>query len=141
MKKTCDKYVNFLKVGAVFFALSAVFAVLLVFFFDTNVFLSLALLLCFMILTNGGRSISLSIAALKLRDKIDVGLCSALTNAAASIASGVIPKLFTMLIDNPALTASENWANAFTVVAVWNVAVVLAILALVFLIKRINTKK
>ena len=139
--KACDKHVNFLKVGAVFFALSAVFAVLLVFFFDTNVFLSLALLLCFMILTNGGRSISLSIAALKLRDKIDVGLCSALTNAAASIASGVIPKLFTMLIDNPALSASQNWANAFTVVAVWNVAVVVAILALIFLIKRINTKK
>ena len=139
--RVCDKHRNFLAVGMGFFGLSAIFAILLLFFFDVHIVLSLILLLTFMILTNGGRSISLSIAALKLRDKIDVGLCSALTNAAASIASGVIPKLFTMIIDKPAFSPVENWTNAFTLIAVWNVVVVAVLIGLILWIKYINRKK
>ena len=138
--KQCDKHKNFLAVGAVFYVLSVIFALLLVFFFNTNVFLSLGLLLCFMILTNGARSISLSIAALKLRDKIDVGLCSALTNATASIASGIIPKLFTMLIDNPALSIYQNWKNAFIAITLWNTVIVLSLIALILWVKWLNRK-
>ena len=139
--KVCDKHRNFLAVGVGFFGLSAVFAVLLLFLFDVHIVLSLVLLLAFMVLTNGGRSISLSIAALKLRDKIDVGVCSVLTNAAASIASGVIPKLFTMIIDNPTLSPVENWTNAFTLITVWNVVVVAVLVGLILWIKYINRKK
>lgn len=139
--KVCDKHRNFLAVGVGFFGLSAIFAVLLLFLFDVHIVLSLVLLLAFMVLTNGGRSISISIAALKLRDKIDVGVCSVLTNAAASIASGVIPKLFTMIIDNPTLSPVENWTNAFTLITVWNVVVVAVLVGLILWIKYINRKK
>ena len=139
--KVCDKHRNFLAVGVGFFGLSAIFAVLLLFLFDVHIVLSLVLLLAFMVLTNGGRSISFSIAALKLRDKIDVGVCSVLTNAAGSIASGVIPKLFTMIIDNPTLSPVENWTNAFTLITVWNVVVVAVLVGLILWIKYINRKK
>ena len=139
--KVCDKHRNFLAVGVGFFGLSAVFAVLLLFLFDVHIVLSLVLLLAFMVLTNGGRSISLSIAALKLRDKIDVGVCSVLTNAAASIASGVIPKLFTMIIDKPALSPVENWTNAFMLIAIWNIVVVAVLIGLILWIKYINRNK
>lgn len=139
--RACDKHTNFLTVGLVFFGLSAIFAVLLWFVFDVNIVLSLVLLLAFMILTNGGRSISLSISALKLRNKIDVGFYCAITNAAASIAAGVMPKLFTMIIDNPELSAVQNWTNAFMLIAVSNVAIVLSIIGLILLVKYVNRKK
>lgn len=136
----CDKHKNFIKVGAVFFGLALVFVLLLVFFFDVNIILSLALILAFLVLTNGGRSISLSIAATKMRDKLDSGRYSTLVNAAASIASGVIPKLFTTIIDNAQRTAQQNWQIAFIVLVIFTVIVVTALLALILWIKYLNKK-
>ena len=137
----CDKHKNFLVVGTVFFALALITSVLLLLFFQSSVVLSIALLLLYLVLTNGGRSISLSIIALKLRDKIDTGVYSTLVNAAASIATGVIPKLFTALVDNPAFSPVQNWTNSFIVLTVANAIVVAILICLIFLIKRVNEKK
>jgi predicted MFS family arabinose efflux permease len=133
----CDKHENFILVGAVFFGLSFVVALLLLLFFETSVFLSMALLLLYLILTNGGRSISLSIVGLKLRDKIDTGVYSTLVNAAASISAGVIPKLFTSIVDNSS-SITQNWLNAFTVLTVSNAIVVIILIALAILIKKLK---
>ena len=138
--RACVKCTNFLHVATVFFGLALVFATILLFVFDFNIFLSLALILAFMILTNGGRSISLSIAALQMRDKIDAGLCSTLVNAAASIATGVMPKIFTQILDNPTRTVLQNWTNAFTIVVIWNVATVAIIVGLALWVKYLNKK-
>lgn len=136
----CDRHKNFITVGLGFFGLALVFALLLLFFFDVNIGLSLVLILAFLILTNGGRSITLSIVSLKLRDKIDAGVYSTLTNVAASIASGLIPKLFTSVIDNAALSVHQNWTNALLAVVVWNVVVVAILIGLILWVKYLNKK-
>ena len=136
----CDKHPNFISVGTVFFGLAFVLSFLLLFLFDKNIVLSMALLLAYLVCTNGGRSICLSIAALKLRDKIDSGVYSTLINAAASIATGIIPKIFTAIVDNSTLSIIENWTNAFAVMTVCNAVVVSILIGLLLWVKYLNKK-
>jgi hypothetical protein len=74
---------------------------------------------------------------LKLRDKIDTGVYSTLVNAAASISAGVIPKLFTSIVDNSS-SITQNWLNAFTVLTVSNAIVVIILITLAILIKKLK---
>lgn len=136
----CEKERNFIKVGTGFFALTLVFSTALLFFFDVNIILSMFFILMFLILANGGRSICLTIAPLKMRDKIDTGMYSALTNAAASISTGIMPKLFTSIIDNPLLSIHKNWTNAFTLMVLWNLLVVAILVGLILWVKVLNKK-
>ncbi len=136
----CDKQKNFIFVGSLFFGAAFVLSILLLFFFNVNIILSIFLLLVYLILTNGGRSISLSIAALKMRDKIDSGIYSTLVNAASSIATGIVPKLFTAIVDNAELSPVQSWTNAFTVMAICNAVVVATLIGLLLWVKYLNKK-
>ena len=137
----CEKHKNFLWVAVVIFSISLIFPVLLIFLFDIDfIYLPLAIYLGFLIFTNGGRSISLSIAALKVRDKIDTGIYSSLVNASASISTGIAPNILTKIIDNPNLTARQNWLNSFIVTLGIGVFTVLLLIALALWVKWLNKK-
>ena len=137
---TCEKHKNFIAVGAVFFGAAFLVSLLLFFLFDLSVVLSMSLLLIYLILTNGGRSISLSVAAFKLRDKIDTGVYSTLVNSAASIAAGLIPKLFTSIVDNTNLSPTQNWSNAFMVLMLVNALIFMALIGIILWVKALNKK-
>ncbi len=137
----CEKHKNFLWVAVVIFSISLIFPLLLIFLFDIDfIYLPLAIYLGFLIFTNGGRSISLSIAALKVRDKIDTGIYSSLVNASASISTGIAPKILTKIIDNPNLSTRQNWLNSFIVTLCIGVFTVLLLIALALWVRRLNKK-
>lgn len=142
----CEKYTNFLKVGLVFFGIALLCSIVLLVLYSLNVnhFILLVLFyVIFLVTVNGGRSISMSIAALRMRDKIDTGVYSTMVNAAASISAGLAPKVFVLLI-NPKVTdpllIHQNWINAFTMAVILGTVTVLGILALIIWIKRLNKK-
>ncbi len=136
----CEKERNFIKVGTLFFILTLIFSTALLFFFDVNIILSMFFILMFLILVNGGRSVCLTVAPFKMRDKIDTGIYSALTNAAASISAGLMPKIFTSIVDNPLLSIHKNWTNAFLVMTLWNLLVVACFICLILWVKALNKK-
>ena len=121
--------------------MSAVFALLLLLFFDSSVAVALILILIFLVLVNGGRSISLSIAALRMRRKIDAGVYSTLVNAVASVAAGVSPKIITRLLDDSSLSTAESWRLSFLIILLINVGIILILALLAIWVKLINRKK
>jgi len=144
--RACEKQTNFLKVAFVFFGLALLCSVALLVLSILNVQTFAVLVvfyLLFLVLTNGGRTISLSVAALKMRDKIDTGVYSTMVNVAASVSAGVAPKIYTIIV-NPEATAPalihQNWINAFTVSVVLGAITVSCIAFLIVWIKRLNKK-
>lgn len=144
--RACEKQANFLKVSLIFFvpALLCAVALLTLSIFNVEVFaLLLVLYTLFLILVNGGRTISLSVAGLRMRDKIDTGVYTTMVNVAASIAAGLAPKLFTIIIKpevtDPALL-HQNWINAFIISVILGSILVSCIVGLIFWVKRLNKK-
>lgn len=138
---SCERRRNFVVVGIAYFSLSAVFGALLLLLFDSNVVIALGLILIFLILVNGGRSISLSIAALRMRRKIDAGVYSTLVNSVASIAAGVAPKVITRILDDNSLTTVESWRMSFLILLICNVAIVALLALLALWIKLANRNR
>lgn len=139
--KFCEKHRNFITVAFVFFFAAFIFAIALLLFFNANIMLSLVLTVFFLILTNGGRSVSLSIAALRMRSKIDTGVYSTLVNAAASLSSGIAPKLLSIILDNSEYSTVKSWSVSFSVIAALSAAVVISLLLINLWIYLINRKK
>lgn len=138
----CEKHTNFLKVGLVFFGLaltSATILLVLALLKVEAVFLYFAFYLFFLILTNGGRSILLSIIALRMRDKINTGVYSTIVNAAASISAGVAPYIFTEIVKDTS-NVFASWTNAFSVSFGLSLFIVLSIVALLIFVKKLNKK-
>ena len=133
----CEKHKNFIFVGGTLCAISSVFLLLLTLFFEVNVILSLLLFVIFLIISNGARSISLSIAALKERSVIDTGTYTIAVNSFASIAMGFAPKFMSTILDNPTLTISQSWRLSFTICLV----ALVALSALLFVIGYISNRR
>lgn len=138
----CEKHTNFLKVGGVFFGISLLCAIVLLTLAVLKVeyvFLYFVFYLLFLICTNGGRSILLSIISLRMRDKINTGVYTTIVNAAASISAGVAPHIFTAIVKGSA-DKFLNWTNAFAVSFGLSIFVVIVIVALLILVKKLNKK-
>ncbi len=139
--RSCERHRNFIAVAGVYFGISLLFAILTLIFFDKNVVISLAAVVLFIVFVNGGRSVTLSIASIKMRKKIDTAVFSTAVNAISSIASGISPKFVTKILDNTTYTTVESWRMAFLVIVLWNMATVFALALLVMLVKLINRKR
>jgi hypothetical protein len=128
--KACEKHTNFLKVGLVIFTLSLLctISILLLSIFSANTFIiPLILYALFLILVNGGRTIPMSIVAFKMRDRIDSGVYSTISNVAASISAGFAPKIYTIIIkpeETSALLTNQNWINAFIVSTILGIIII-----------------
>jgi sugar phosphate permease len=138
MVKVCDRFRDFIKVSFVGTLICLMFLLPLLFFFNTSVWLSLALFLAFLIVLNGIRSVTLSIASLKLRDRLDTGLYSTVVNVPSSLFTGVGPKLFTIVVDNPALSITQNWTNAFLFGTIWCAVTMALLIGCIFLVKLLH---
>lgn len=138
---SCEKHKNFILVGAVYFGISAVLSLLIVLFYEASIVLSLLLLLLFLVVCNGARMITMSIIALRLRKKINTGVLSAALNAAASLASGIAPRVVASILDNESLSVSDSWQTAFLLIFILNLVIVAAILLIELWVYLINRKK
>jgi hypothetical protein len=138
---SCEKHKNFILVGAVYFGISAILSLLAVFFYDSHIIVSMAILLSFLIVCNGARMITMSIIALKMRKKINTGVLSAALNAAASLASGIAPRVIASILDNESFGVSESWQNSFILIFALNFVIVAAILLIELWVYLINRKK
>ena len=136
----CERHNNFITVGAVHFGAAMLVALLLLLLFELNVILSLILMILFLTIVNGGRSISLSIAALRMRQKIDSGVYTTLVNVAASIVAGLSPKLVAMILDNQLLSVADSWHWSLAMILAWSALTVVALLVILFGVKRLNKK-
>ena len=95
----CNKDRNFVKQGLLFMFIVLPIPLLLMFLYDSHFIVALALTIAFVILTNGVKAIAISIIAFKMRMQINAGSYSAIANAIASIAAGVMPVVIGKLID------------------------------------------
>ncbi len=138
--RVCEWHKNFITVCAICFSVAFLLMMLIALFFDSNIILSLTLLVLYLVVVNGGRSVSLSIAALRMREKIDTGVYTTLINAAASIVAGLAPKLITSILDREELSATESWQSAFFTVLIWNIVIVVSLFALRFVVKLLNRR-
>lgn len=144
--RLCEKFTNFLKVGLAFFSLSLLVSVILLVLFYLKirvVSISLILYALYLIIVNGGRTISLSIAALRMRDKINTGIYSTMVNVLASVSAGLAPKIYTQIIDPTATNSAvihQNWINVFSVSVILGTIVVITLITLLIWIKRLNKK-
>ncbi len=138
---SCEKHKNFILVGAVYFGISAFISLLIVFFYDSYLVVSLLLLLAFLVVCNGARMITMSIIALRLRKKINTGVLSVSMNVTASIASGLAPRIIASILDNESLTTSESWQSSFLLIFILNLVIVLAILLIELWVYLVNRKK
>lgn len=138
--RSCERHRNFVAVAAVYFGLALAVMTAVLFVFDKSVIAALALMVLFLVLANGGRSVSLSIAALKMRTKIDTGVYSTVVNAVASIASGVTPKIITSILDRESLSVTESWRMSLGIIFAVNLFAVLALMLIIIWIKLANRK-
>ena len=138
---SCEKHRNFIAVAGVYFGIALLFSILLVIFFDKSVIASLIFIVLFIVFVNGGRSVTLSIASLRMRKKIDAGVFSTAVNATSSIASGLSPKIITRILDNADYTTIESWRISFLVIVLWTMSVTVLSVLLVLLVKLINRNR
>lgn len=139
--RSCERHRNFIAVAAVYFGLALITCAVVLFVFDKSVVAALVLIVLFLVLANGGRSVSLSIAALKMRTKIDTGVYSTIVNAVASIASGVTPKIITSILDRESLSTVESWRISLGVIFGTNLLAVAALVLILAWIKFINRNR
>jgi len=139
--RMCEMRKNFITVCSFFFGAAMLVSLSLIFLFDKSAILSLILVVLFILLVNGGRSVTLSIASLRMRSKIDTGVYSTMVNAVASIASGFAPKLITRVLDNASYTTDESWKISFVMVFVFSLVTVALLMACNLFVKVANRKK
>ncbi len=138
--RVCEWHKNFITVCTVCFTAALLLMGALVLFFEVNVMLSLVLIVLYLVIVNGGRSVSLSIAALRMRERIDVGVYTTLINVGGSIVAGLAPKIVTSILDREKLSVTESWHEAFFSVFLWNLAIVVFLVLMIVAVKLLNRK-
>ncbi|MBQ9735030.1 MAG: hypothetical protein IJV95_04130 [Clostridia bacterium] len=89
----------------------------------------------FIVVTNGVKAIVLSVMAFKLRNMVNAGAYSAISNAIASLAAGVTPTIIGSIIDN------SGWQAAYLTTFGIAVFVILALILINVIIKKTNSNK
>ncbi|MBR2449388.1 MAG: MFS transporter, partial [Clostridia bacterium] len=105
----CNKDRDFIRQGIKYMCIVLPIPLLLAFFYKVNVILALVLTIIFVVLTNGVKSIALSVITFKMRKHINSGAYSAISNAIASLAAGITPTIIGTIIDN------SGWKVAYLV--------------------------
>ena len=109
--RSCDKHKDFIRQAIIYSLIILPIPIIMAFVFDLNLILALALSLIFVIGANGVKAIVLSVMAFKLRNVMNVGAYSCISNAVASVAAGVTPTLIGAVID------SFGWQASYFVIA------------------------
>ena len=95
----CEKYKNFIAVGLIYMLITTVFSALMVFVFNTNMYVAVICLILFLVLAQGEITIVFSVLSLKMGKYVNSGAHSGLMNAAGGYAAGFAPTIAGAIID------------------------------------------
>ncbi len=112
----CEKHENFISEAIKFMAVLIVATILLVLFYKVNMIFSLLLIIIYIVIAQGVKSIALSVITYNMRDQLNSGAYCAISNAVASVAAGVMPTILGMVLDNFGWTMSFVFTLALAVV-------------------------
>ena len=130
----CEKYKNVMMLGVVFFAISLIILLFLVFFYNFNMIVSLVAIILFLNIVHGARSLFYSVLPLKMRNQLNSGALAAIANAFASLGASVAPTVIGAVIE------SSGWAISYLAVFVVEAVMILIMIALGIAIGK-NLKK
>jgi len=132
---SCARDKNFIRQCLIYSSIILLICILLTFLYQTNVILAVLLFVLYMGLANGIRVIVLSVITFQLHTQINAGTYSAISNAVASVSSGVIPTFFGFLID------SYGWKNAFSFTIILLGVIIVLLFVLMILVNLMNNRK
>lgn len=97
--RNCEKYYNFINVGLVYLIFASFFAFLLIFIYNSNIFISLAIVIIYLIIMQGTITIIWSVISYKMSSYINAGAHSGLMNAAGGFSAGIAPTVIGAIIE------------------------------------------
>ena len=103
-------------------------------FYEVNMWLFLVLAVAFVVIANAVKSAIISIMAYKLRNVVNSGSYSAITNAVASVSAGVTPTIMGLILGDPSVGA--NWNAFFWVTTGLTVFVFLALVVIDIIVRK-----
>lgn len=127
---TCDNKRDFIRTGILYTLAILPVPVLLAFFYNSNIFVALALSIIFIVIANGVKAIILSVLTFRMRRQINSGSYSAISNAVASISAGVTPTIIGSIIDK------AGWSAAYWVTFGITAFVIISLIIIDFFIRR-----
>ena len=130
----CEKHVNFVMVGLVYFIVASVISLAYVFIFSLNLVLSLTLLIIYLIIIQGAVTIVFSVISYKLCDYINAGAHSGLMNAAGAFAAGFAPTIIGAIIEY------SGWQFSYIVVFILTFIITLVIGVILLALNKHNKK-
>ncbi len=130
----CEKYVNFVTVGLVYFIIASVISLAYVFIFNSNVIISLAVLIIYLIIIQGAITIVFSIISYKLCDYISAGAHSGLMNAAGSFSAGIAPTIIGAIIQ------FSGWQISYLVIFIFTFIITIFIGVILLLLNKTKKK-
>jgi sugar phosphate permease len=116
------------------FVISLVLILYLIFFYKLNLIATLVVLVLLLNIVNGGRSTIGSILAFKMRNQINAGGFSAISNAFASLGAGIAPTVLGAIME-----ASGYQVSYITLFGIC--AVTVALLGVLSIIVSANLRK
>ncbi len=125
----CEKYVNFVAVGLVYFIIASIISFVYIFIFNSNIVLSLIFLIIYLIIIQGAVTIVFSVISYKLCDYINPGAHSGLMNAAGSFSAGFSPTIVGVIIEFSGWQTSYIFVFMFTFVITAIIGVLLFMLS------------
>ncbi len=126
----CEKNSNFISVGLAYSIVASVFAFIMIFVFNLNIFVSLGVLIIYLIILQGLVTIIFSVVSYKLSHYINAGAHSGLMNAAGGISAGIAPPLIGAVIE------SAGWQINYVVIFAITLLVAIASAILLFIFKH-----
>ena len=130
----CNKNNNFVLEAIKFMCIIIATTILLIFFYKVNLIFALILVIVFLVLTQGVKAITLSVVTYNMRSQLNSGAFSAISNAVASFAAGVMPTILGIFLDN------FGWTISFIFTLVLAVIFILALIIINVIITNANKK-
>ena len=136
--RSCDHHKDFVKQSTIYMGILIPLVLIITLFYEVNMWLFLVLAVAFVVIANAVKSAIISIMAYKLRNVVNSGSYSAITNAVASVSAGVTPTIMGVILGDPSVGA--NW-NAFFWVTTALVVFVFVALVVIDIIVRKDYRK
>jgi len=128
--KHCEKYKNYIAVALVYMLITTLFSLLLLFLFNSNMYLAIICLILFLVIAMGEITIVFSVLSLKMSKYINAGAHSGLMNAAGGYAAGFAPTIAGAIIDG------SSWFSLYLTLFIICFALLLVVLGFYFATKK-----
>ena len=132
--RSCDRHKDFVKQSSIYMSILIPLILIITLFYEVNMWLFLVLAVAFVVIANAVKSAVISIMAYKMRNVVNSGGYSAITNAVASVSAGVTPTLMGLILGDPSVGA--NWDAFFLVTTGLTVFVFVALVIIDVIVRK-----